>query len=165
MVNAEPYLVLTVPWGEGLYSEAQCWSDHSQDKVFDTTNYNLDQPWVALDWEAAKYTTLGPGEKGGWTAYVWAGYHMVAGTPYSLEVKALAPSRIEGINFDGSGQVQATLQPQEVLTLTLNATPATANQWRTRGYKVTVLPVPELPSGVVLAILTAFAPKWRKTCL
>lgn len=147
---ANPYVVLKVQQGEGIYSEAQAWSDHSQDTLFQTDNYSLDYPWVALDASAVKYTTLGP-EEDGWTAYVWAGYHMTADTPYDMVAEAYGPSQLVCTKYDGVPIFQVIMQAGETRTWTLSATPATASQWRTKGYKVMVSQVPEPSSLMVLA--------------
>lgn len=162
-VIADPYLVLKVPQGGETYSQAQLWSDHTNDALFETGNYNLDNPWVALDFGAVKYTTLGPDAIGAWTAYVWAGYHMVANTPYELVVEAYGASDLTCVNYDGTPVFQATLQSGEIRTWTLLATPATASQWRTRGYKVTVTPIPEPTTWLVLVSgLVGFAGVLRR---
>ncbi len=165
-VMANPYVVLKVQQEEGIYSEALTWSDHSQDTLFETDNYSLDYPWVALDFSAVKYTTLGPDEEGSWTAYVWAGYHMTADTPYDLTAVAYGLSQLVCTKYDGTPVFQVLMQTGETQTWTLAATPATASQWRTKGYKVMVTQVPE-PSSLIVLASTAlcFVGLWRRNTL
>lgn len=162
---AGPYLVITVSQGQGPTSQAQGWSDHSQDLIFETGTYSLDYPWVALDWGADKYTTLGgQNEGGGWTAYVWAGYHMVADSSYDLSIQAFGPSQVICSRSDGSEVFRTTLETGGTWSQTLLAQPATASQWRTKGYKLSISPVPEPASLVVLvSSMIGFAGLyWRK---
>lgn len=160
--SAQPVFTLRVPQSEGVFAEARAWSNHTQDTIFETGNYSLEYPWVALDSSAEKYTTLGPGESDEWTFYVWAGYHMVQGTAFDLSAEAFAPSQIHCTNFDGTEVFHTTLLAGETRTWGLSATPATASQWRTKGYKLEVTPVPEPASITVLAGLMIFSAFLRR---
>ncbi|KKQ18726.1 MAG: hypothetical protein US31_C0002G0071 [Berkelbacteria bacterium GW2011_GWA1_36_9] len=161
---ANPYLVIIVSQGQGPISEAQSWSDHSQDTIFETGTYSLDRPWVAFDWGADKYTTLGQDEKGGWTAYVWAGYHMVVDSSYDLSIQVFGPSQVICSKPDGSEVFRTMLGTGGTWSWTLSAQPATASQWRTKGYKLAISPVPEPSSVMILAgLMIGFAGLyWRK---
>lgn len=157
-----PYLQLTVWHSDGSWVNADCWWDHSQDTLWTAESDYLYQPQIALDQSATKYSSLGL-INGFWVAYTWAGNRMVVGTAYDLLITANWPSHIKATKPDGTLLFDETLGSGETFNWTFYAIPGTTAQWRTKGNKLEVTPVPEPVSVLMLgAGIIGIAGLYRK---
>ena len=152
-----PQLLFSVqnsfPDGGEFVSTATCLTN-GVDEEFSTCN--MDQTkvsWVALDKKGSKMRNICSTD-GTWTAYIWSGTKVPAGTEIPVRITAQGNTSWEAILYDKTGLKIARniLVNSSQWAFTLSANPVNIRQWQTQGYRVSITAVPEPVSLFVMSL-------------
>lgn len=155
--RAEDYLGISVTSilnGQEYTSTAKLFSVFDGNEPFSTgSTDHVKLSWVALNLHAVKTAIMGL-NGGTATAYIWSGTQVTVDSPFSVIVNTTGTAKwlVKLVKYDGTAVLTRNFENIDSFGFDLLAVPAGLQSWQTKGYKLTVLVVPEPSTRFILLI-------------